>query len=74
MTAVVASALSPAVARSESYSRSDSPDPAVIDRLAREFSAVLSLGEAPDAMCVSVNLDGESILESNSQRTWFRPR
>ena len=66
MTAVIASALSPAVARSESYSRSGSPDQAVIDRLAREFSAVLSLREAPDAMCVSVNLDGESILESKS--------
>ena len=66
MTAVVSSALSPAVARSESYSRSGPPDQSVIDRLAGEFSAVLSLREAPDAMCVSVNLDGESILESKS--------
>ncbi len=62
MTAVVASALSPAVALSES----DSPDPAVRERLVEEFEAVLSLWEAPDSMCVSVNLDGESIFESKS--------
>ena len=37
------------------------------DRLAREFSAVLSLREAPDSMCLSVILDGESIVESRSR-------
>ena len=34
------------------------------ERLAGEFSAALSLREAPDEMCVSVNLDAESIFES----------
>jgi len=37
------------------------------DRLAREFSAVLSLREAPDSMCLSVILDGESIVQSRSR-------
>ena len=36
------------------------------DRLVREFSAVLSLREASDSMCVSVMLDDESIFESRS--------
>ena len=34
------------------------------DRLEREFSAVLSLREAPDSMCLSVMLDGDPIFES----------
>ena len=37
------------------------------DRLAREFSAVLSLREAPDSMCLSVILDGDQIVESRSR-------
>ena len=48
----------------------DGPGPlaqAERDRLAREFSAVLSLREAPDSMCLSVILDGESIVESRSR-------
>ena len=36
------------------------------DRLVREFSAVLSLREASDSMCLSVILDDESIFESRS--------
>lgn len=42
------------------------------DRLAREFSAVLSLREAPDSMCLSVMLDGDPIFESRSG-TAFTP-
>jgi len=42
------------------------------DRLAREFSAVLSLREAPDSMCLSVILDGDPIFESRSG-TAFTP-
>ena len=37
------------------------------DRLAREFSAVLSLREASDSMCLSVMLDDELIFESRSR-------
>ena len=42
------------------------------DRLAREFSAVLSLRDAPDSMCLSVMLDGDPIFESRSG-TAFTP-
>lgn len=41
-------------------------------RLAKEFSAVLSLREAPDSMCLSVMLDGDPIFESRSG-TAFTP-
>ena len=40
--------------------------------MAREFSAVLSLREAPDSMCLSVMLDGDPIVESQSG-TAFTP-
>ncbi len=36
------------------------------DRLAEEFSTVLTLREASDSMCLSVMLDGETIFESRS--------
>ena len=62
LTAVVAPVLSPAATYShERFSASGQEER---ERLVGEFSAVLSLWEAPDSMCVSVNLDGESIFES----------
>ena len=66
MAAVVASALSPSVAVGAPETQWDSSSRAARERLVGEFSAVLSLREAPDAMCLSVNLNGESIFQSRS--------
>ena len=66
LSAVLAPVLEPAVAHAAFVNQSAPPGQEETERLAGEFSAVLSLREAPDSMCVSANLDGESIFASRS--------
>ena len=67
LVAFLASVLSPLTAFGSSANGSAPPDQEARDRLAEEFSAVLSLREAPDSMCLSVVLNDESIFESQSR-------
>ncbi len=66
LTAVVAAGLTPVAAYGSSPTVSSLSSEAARDRLAEEFSAVLSFREGSDSMCLSVNLDDELILESRS--------
>ena len=66
LLAVLASVLSPVAAYGASTNGSAPPGQEARDRLAGEFSAVLSLREASDSMCLSVILDDELVFESRS--------
>ena len=63
---------SPLAAHGSSGKGSAPPGQEAPDRVADKFSAVLSLHEAPDSMCLSVVLNDESIFESQS-RTGLLP-
>ena len=68
----ITSLMPPGVAYGASPDASAQAGQEARDRLAEEFSAVLSLREAPDSMCLSVTLDGDPIFESRSG-TAFTP-
>ena len=72
LKAFLVSLPSPLLAHGSSGKGSAPPGPEASDRVADKFSAVLSLREAPDSMCLSVVLNDESIFESQS-RTGLLP-
>ena len=72
LVVVFTSVVPTAAAHGSSEDGSAPAGPAAWDRLAEEFSAVLSLREAPDSMCLSVLVDGDPIFESRSG-TSFTP-
>ena len=67
LVAFLASVLFPLTAFGSSANESVLLDQETRDRLAGEFSAVLSLREASDSMCLLVVLNDESIFESQSR-------
>ena len=66
LVVLVVGVFSPVAAYGAAADGSATPGGEARDRLAREVSAVLSLWEAPDSMCLLVLVDGESIVESRS--------
>ena len=66
LVAVLVSATPPVAAHGATSDGSTPEAEAARDRLASEFSAVLSLREASDTMCLSVMLDDELVFESRS--------
>ncbi len=72
LVVAVTSVMPPAAAYGASPDGTAQAGRAERERLAEEFSAVLSLRESPDSMCLSVMLDGDPILESRSD-TAFTP-
>jgi D-alanyl-D-alanine carboxypeptidase/D-alanyl-D-alanine-endopeptidase (penicillin-binding protein 4) len=72
LVVVFTSVMPPAAAYGASPDGTAQAGRAERERLAEEFSAVLSLRESPDSMCLSVMLDGDPIFESRSG-TAFTP-